>query len=902
MPPESRPALGRYEVLGELGRGGMGRVLRGRDPDLGRELAIKVLLERYTGNPDAARRFLEEARIAGQLQHPGIVPLYEVGRLGDRLPYFTMKVVEGHTLAELLGERTAPGHDLPRFLWVFEQVCQTVAYAHSRGVIHRDLKPANVMVGAFGEVQVMDWGLAKRLRTAGGGSRTEAGALEAAGESGEDRSRDPQATSPGTILGTYAYMPPEQARGEIEALDERADVFALGAILCKILTGAPPFSGAALSEQARRDDLTAALARLATCGAEGELIALATRCLEDRRDDRPREARELADGLAAYREGVERRLREAEQARREAERARDVEGSLVEVAEHSRDGRWDRAWAALERAEGRVADSADEALRARVRQARAGLGRIRQDQEMLVRLEAARFQASMEGKDGFDQEGADRLFRQAFAAYGLDPEGGTPEEAGDAVAASGIAEHLVIALDFWSSVLSDPRRSAHLLEVADRADRDEWRRRLRRAIATRDCAAVRGLLEEPPPEGLNPSTVLLLAADLRGAGEPEKAWQVVWEAHRRNPGDFWLCFYLGAMAADGAGPGGLEEAVRYYTAAVALRPTSAAVHTNLGVALKGRDRLSEAVAALKEAIRLNPAFALAHNNLGNALYEQRLLPEAVAAYREAIRLNPEDPRGYLNLGVVLYGQGNLAEAVAAYREAIRLRPEYAKAHFNLGVVLTDLGQFTDAVAHLRRANELDWRQSGGQAVSPDPEVFRVERFAELDEHLSAFVSGGRKPAGAEEALNLALLCQLPCKRLFAAAVRFFTAAFRAKLSLTDDLRAAHHYNAACCAALAGCLQGEDSPKPGDKERARLRRRALDWLRAELTAWGHRVTGGKATDRAGAVKSLTHWRNDADLGGVRDREALSRLPPAEERSWRQFWVDVKDLLRRARQDS
>ena len=158
---------GRYELFGEIARGGMGAVLRGRDPELGRELAIKVLLEGQQDQPAMVRRFLEEAQIGGQLQHPGIVPVYEMGTFRDARPYFTMKLVQGRTLSALLGERKAPAHDRPRFLSIFEAIAQTVAYAHARGVIHRDLKPSNVMVGSFGEVQVMDWGLAKVLDRGG---------------------------------------------------------------------------------------------------------------------------------------------------------------------------------------------------------------------------------------------------------------------------------------------------------------------------------------------------------------------------------------------------------------------------------------------------------------------------------------------------------------------------------------------------------------------------------------------------------------------------------------------------------------------------------------------------------------------------------------------------------------
>src|ERR1700687_3744587 len=141
----------------------MGVVWRGRDRMLRRELAVKVLREHMSGRAHMEQRFIEEARIGAQLQHPGIVPVYALGKLPDERPYFTMKLVKGRTLAELLAERPNPAHDLPRLLGIFLQIAQTVAYAHSKGVLHRDLKPGNVMVGAFGEVQIMDWGLAKVL-------------------------------------------------------------------------------------------------------------------------------------------------------------------------------------------------------------------------------------------------------------------------------------------------------------------------------------------------------------------------------------------------------------------------------------------------------------------------------------------------------------------------------------------------------------------------------------------------------------------------------------------------------------------------------------------------------------------------------------------------------------------
>src|SRR5262249_46605152 len=157
----------------------------------------------------------------------------DLGTLPDGRPYIAMKLVQGRTLAELLEARTGPADDLPRLLGVFEQVCQAVGYAHSKGVIHRDLKPRNVMVGAFGEVQVMDWGLARVLAEASRERERpkgdQAGNVVATARTADD------ATQPGSVLGTYAYMAPEQARGEVERLDRRCDVFGLGAMLCEVL-------------------------------------------------------------------------------------------------------------------------------------------------------------------------------------------------------------------------------------------------------------------------------------------------------------------------------------------------------------------------------------------------------------------------------------------------------------------------------------------------------------------------------------------------------------------------------------------------------------------------------------------------------------------------------------------
>src|SRR5262249_21651964 len=145
--PDTSASLPRYTLGEEIARGGMGAVLRARDELLGRDLVVKVLREGYRNDPCMVHCFVREAQIVAQLQHPGIVPVHDLGKLADGRPFFTMKLVRGRTLAELLAEPASPAQDLTRFLTVFELVCQALAYAHARGVIHRDLKPADVMVG-----------------------------------------------------------------------------------------------------------------------------------------------------------------------------------------------------------------------------------------------------------------------------------------------------------------------------------------------------------------------------------------------------------------------------------------------------------------------------------------------------------------------------------------------------------------------------------------------------------------------------------------------------------------------------------------------------------------------------------------------------------------------------------
>ncbi|MEO1530243.1 MAG: serine/threonine-protein kinase, partial [Planctomycetota bacterium] len=257
--------LDRYQAEGELGRGGWGVVDRVVDLKLDRSVALKRILGYTEGDEDLREQFLHEARITSQLQHPGVVPVHELGDEDDAA-YYVMKLLSGETLHSLIRRVHSESSNAGRLEdWVlpllerFLDVCHTVAYAHHQKILHRDLKPANIMVGSFGETIVLDWGLAKTIEENpepqalhdatvrhGGDTAPVSKRPHVAGHS--QRSSECE----GTVVGTPAYMSPEQARGEVTRLDERSDVFALGVILYEILVGTHPHSGRTTEEVLRR--------------------------------------------------------------------------------------------------------------------------------------------------------------------------------------------------------------------------------------------------------------------------------------------------------------------------------------------------------------------------------------------------------------------------------------------------------------------------------------------------------------------------------------------------------------------------------------------------------------------------------------------------------------------------
>jgi tetratricopeptide (TPR) repeat protein len=736
---------GRYQFTRFLARGGMGEVYVGEDTVLHRTVAIKVLRQKLGVS---AARFQDEALLVAKLSHPGIVPVHDFGELADGRPFFVMKLVEGKTLEEVLGDSNAQSPHLPRWLQYFEQICQAVAYAHSQNppLLHRDLKPSNVMIGAYGEVLVMDWGIARVVAeptgTAGFANLSRNTSTSGSTESttvDDDQLNEREQTVTGVAKGTIAYMAPEQARGEREKIGTYTDVFALGGILCRILTGKPTYCGGDGWSRAVSGELSDAFGRLDRCGASVDLILLAKQCLAPDSTRRFAEAGSLGRELRRHLDSVQDRLKRAEVERARAETKAEGErkrrkvlvafavsvlvllvgggsagwwyklkaslnhdqmgSSLEQVEESLRNEDSLRAAIYLEQAEKRLAEAGATRLRGRFEQCKEDLALLKE----LDRINDARWEL-VKGVSQLDGDArAVREWPGAFRRIGVVPGQTPPDEAASRIGASLVKEQLLAALDLWLAFAEPPERQA-LAEVLAVVDGDTFRDNVRRAwVAGDDKAIVRlaksdEAIQQPPRFAIMLGNLSILPVDRRRA--------ILTAAHRSRPRNFALLMDLGELDPIDD-PATAGERISWYRAAVAIRPENAAAHNNLGVALHDRDDFDGAITEYREAIRLDPSDADAHNNLGLALRDKNELDEAIAAYRMAIHFNAADADTHIHLGDALRDKRDLPGAVAAYREAIRLDPKNAEAHRRLGVALTDKKELDGAVAACREAIRLD---------------------------------------------------------------------------------------------------------------------------------------------------------------------------------------------------
>jgi serine/threonine-protein kinase len=738
-------------IEAEIARGGMGVVYRAHDVALRRVVALKLLREELASDASAVERFLEEARIAGALQHPGIVPIYALGRTETGRPYFTMKLIEGRTLASLLASRSAPQQDARRYLAILEHVCRTVAYAHDRGIVHLDLKPGNVMVGSFGEVQVVDWGLA---------------VLAKRSLAGDARQR----ASAGSVYGTPAYMPPEQARGESARIDTRADVFALGAILCEILLGEPPYSGgrAATRRDAADARLEDSLARLRTL-EPGELGRLCERCLAVEPEARNVTAAEIATTIAHSFSVMEERARAAEIAAAEAQaraaqerRARRLTVALAATALSSIlvvGAVW--GWIARERAQsrasiesrareaiqeaagflggaessadielyGKAVSAADRARtllagtdadpeldhsatailsRSQEKQAaaRVMLETRRIDRELLARIESLRTR-TVEFTRAPDFPELDRRYGEAFRAAGLDPDS-DPDAFVARTIERGIGTDVAAALDDWS----DARTSAclhagaeHLRALTARIDPDPVRTRARDLMARGSPDEIAQWINAGGSARSRPSTSIAMADAVvdRMDGQGILLLRIYREAQLAHPEDYVVAMSFAQMLY--TVPGNQHvEGEHFYRVAHALRPDLASPLLCLAWELEHRNiDCAEAADLDRRATELEPDNRSAYFYLGRALRCMGDFDGSLAAMKQANRLIGFESEVIHKEIATLYRTAHrYDDAIAEYQRVLAITPPHSIARYEYAETLADVGRFDEALVEMER--------------------------------------------------------------------------------------------------------------------------------------------------------------------------------------------------------
>ena len=313
-------------------------------------------------------------------------------------------------------------------------------------------------------------------------------------------------------------------------------------------------------------------------------------------------------------------------------------------------------------------------------------------------------------------------------------------------------------------------------------------------------------------------------------------------------------------------------------------------HVNLGIALRDKGRIDDAIAEYHAALRIKPDFAEAHVNLGVTLYDKGRHDDAIDEYHAALRIKPDLAFAHVNLGIALRDKGRIDDAIAEYHAALRIKPDDVDAHMNLGIVLRLQGKFNEALDSLKKGRE-SARANPRMLEHIQQVIAFTERFASLAARLRADIEGKERPKDAAEAIEFASMCIQ--KKYYVFAAKLYEQAFRDDPKLAENIQTGNRYDAACAAALASRGQGKDDPQPNDEEKTRLRKQALEWLKADLEVRTKRIDN--AAQSEDAKRTLRHWKVDADLAGLRDDAALASLPEGERAEWKELWKNVNELI-------
>jgi serine/threonine-protein kinase len=832
----------RFRVLRPHARGGLGAVFVALDTELHREVALKQILDSHADDPTSRQRFLLEAEVTGGLEHPGIVPVYGLGSYGDGRPYYAMRFIRGDSLKEAIERfhadaalKSDPGRrslELRKLLRRFLDVCNAIEYAHSRGVLHRDIKPGNVIVGRHGETLVVDWGLAKATGRSepGSGERT----LLPSSASGSAE------TLPGSALGTPAYMSPEQAEGNLEALGPRSDVYSLGATLYSLLTGRPPLEGddiGAILRFVQRGEIRPP--RLIDPALDQALEAICVKAMALRPEDRYGSCRALAEDIerwmadepvTAWREPVSRRARHWARRNRTAVTAAAVALVVALVGMAS-------VLAVQAQANTKLVDANTRARRAN--------GDLLAANER----ERTRFALAMDAVKLFHGEvSEDFLLKEK------------PFEALRTKLLRGAA-------DFYNKL------GGLLAGQTDRTSRVELAR------AYDELAELTEKIGSKPEALAVHRKALAMRREMAGATEADLATRA--DVARSLLAVGSLQHQTGDMSGAQAS---YEEALRLaegLTASVdAVDPLQAVLglaHQRIGEMFEDTGRPAEALESLERGLAIYQKLADAHadvapfqsdlgtgyNGVANLLLRAGKPTESLNATERALAIrqkqadaNPSITRfqsdlgaSYHSLGYSLQLADKPAEALAAYQRALTIRQRLADAnrnvtkfqadlshnHEGIGWVLEQTGKPAEALAAFERALAIMQKLAD---ANPDVTHWQSKLALNL-----CFVGSSQQKAGRTSE--------------GAASIRKAVAIWERLPTLTPDAR----YNLACShATLAGMAADPNSGMTAAEGRAEAER-AMHWLR-------HAVAAG--------YRKLDLMRKDADLDPLRSRDDFQLL--------------------------
>ena len=746
--------LDRYQVREELGAGGNASVHLAWDTVLQREVAIKVLKRCHQGaeTRKSESRLLQEAQLGCRIDHPGIVPVHDVGRTPDGNLFLAMQRIRGVTLDTWLAQTAGP--TVRERLEILTRVAETIASAHESGVLHRDLKPSNIMIGPFGETLVLDWGLGRSDPVAGDER-----------QSGSTAPLDPRLTEPGDIVGTPAFLAPEVARGELSRIGPGTDVFGLGALLWFLLTREAPYPAPTPTEamaKAREADRTWPNSPSGQAPVPRELKSVCDRAMHEDPERRYSSAQDFIDDLHAYLD--------------------DRPGQAWEDGLRSTFVKWVRRRPAIALS---VAATAVIALLA------AGAAREFQRKD----ANAARFdrKARVEGflnwrasverelAPGFpSSESTHPFLRGASLELGSRKydEGGAAEACATALANLGIplADSTAEAADAAARLVAElPHLKPHLLDGLLLFT--VWSARARSHDTERRVAAgiVRELSQEPEFStavdawqalgSRNPEPVLPSPQEMRSATAAEAIGTLLYLTERKpealafferaaelKPGLFWAQFRAGTMLIDGVIA--IDEfdarlrAIIHLQGAVSARPTSVWAWTNLGLAYAESGLSEQAALAYRKAIGhlpVDPSAVLAAQQTAEASSDPQAA-RVMGEYRAILQEQPVDPTPLMNLANLVRDMGGPADEVESlFQQALAISPGQPLLHYNyslfLGETREDLvaerehllialdgnpelgaawmnlgfnhacsGEFEESLACFERAEELDYEQ------------------------------------------------------------------------------------------------------------------------------------------------------------------------------------------------